>query len=361
MWRWVKTGVEGEAPCADIMEIRRPDDLVDVANLGLTLAEAKRLLAGVQREIVAAQAGIHAVRRPDCSCCGGVCRMKDHRDHAVATLFGEVTVRLPRFRCAVCDGIEAGLAWPLHCRSTPGLDRLQAHLSAVMSDRTAADVVGQMFSVDAGTRHETLRRPTLKVGEALGDDVAPWPDTAASAIVVTLDATFIRRCADGERHLEVRVGNGETASAGRQVFGAVAKADTDILPYRQTEGLLGSVIAVLGLSSRVPDHTTLSRRAATLDVPRLRPGSANAGADSELLHLLVDSTGLKLCGAGEWLHEKHGTKLRRSWRKLHLGMDAGTGRIVACTLTTKDVDDASQASPLSGSTRLNCRSASEAW
>ncbi len=226
--RWVKTGVEGEAPCADIMEIRKPDDLVDVANLGLTLAEAKRLLAGVQREIVAAQAGIHAVRRPDCSCCGGVCRVKDHRDHAVATLFGEVTVRLPRFRCAVCDGIEAGLAWPLHCRSTPGLDRLQAHLSAVMSDRTAADVVGQMFSVDAGTRHETLRRPTLKVGEALGDDVAPWPDTAASAIVVTLDATFIRRCADGERHLEVRVGNGETASAGRQVFGAVAKAGTDI-------------------------------------------------------------------------------------------------------------------------------------
>ncbi len=218
MLRWVKTGVEGEAPCADIMEIRRPDDLVDVANLGLTLAEAKRLLAGVQREIVAAQAGIHAVRRLDCSCCGGVCRVKDHRDHAVATLFGEVTVRLPRFRCAVCDGIEAGLAWPLHCRSTPGLDRLQAHLSAVMSDRTAADVVGQMFSVDAGTRHETLRRPTLKVGEALGDDVAPWPDTAASAIVVTLDATFIRRCADGERHLEVRVGNGETASAGRQAI-----------------------------------------------------------------------------------------------------------------------------------------------
>jgi len=204
--RLVKIGVEGEGPCTDIMEIRRPDDLVDIANLGLTLAEAKRLLAGVQREIVAAQA----------------------RDHAVATLFGQVTVRLPRFRCAACGGIEVGIAWPSHCRSTPELDRLQAHLSALMAYRTAADVLAQMFPIDAGKHHETLRRHTLKVGEALGDYVATRPETAASAIVVTLDATFIRSCAEGERHLEVRVGNVETASGGRQVFGAVAKAGTDI-------------------------------------------------------------------------------------------------------------------------------------
>ena len=54
MLRLVKTGAEGEEPCTDVMEIHRPGDLGDVANLGLTLAEAKRLLAGVQREIVAA-------------------------------------------------------------------------------------------------------------------------------------------------------------------------------------------------------------------------------------------------------------------------------------------------------------------
>ncbi len=210
------------------MEINRPDDLVDIANLGLTLAEAKRLLAGVQREIVAAQARDHAVRRPDCSCCGCVCRVKDYRDHAVSTLFGEVMVRLPRFRCAACGGIEAGVGWPSHCRSTPELDRLQAHLSALMTYRTAADVLKQMFPVDAGTHHETLRRHALKVGEMLRDRIAIRPEAAASAIVVTLDSTFIRSCAEGERHLEVRVGNVETASGGRQVFGAVAKADTDI-------------------------------------------------------------------------------------------------------------------------------------
>jgi len=64
------------------------------------------------------------------------------------------------------------------------------------------------------------------------------------------------------------------------------------------------------------------------------------------VHLLVDSTGLKLLGAGEWLHEKHGTKVRRSWRKLHLGMAAGTGQIVASLLTAHDADNGAQVGPL---------------
>ena len=118
------------------------------------------------------------------------------------------------------------------------------------------------------------------------------------------------------------------------------------LAYWQAEGLLGSVVGLLGLSLRVPDHTTLSRRAATLEVPRPRRPGGGAGAESEPMHLLVDSTGLKLCGAGEWLLEKHGTKTRRSWRTLHLGVDGDTGQIVAATLTPKDIDDASQDDPL---------------
>ena len=84
--------------------------------------------------------------------------MKDYRQRRLATLFGEVTVRLPRFRCIACDGIESGVDWPSYCRSTPELDRLQAHLSALMTHRTAADVLEQMFPVDAGKDHETLRR-----------------------------------------------------------------------------------------------------------------------------------------------------------------------------------------------------------
>jgi transposase len=124
-----------------------------------------------------------------------------------------------------------------------------------------------------------------------------------------------------------------TALTLRTVFG---------LAYRQTEGLIGSIIGLLGLALRVPDHTTLSRRAATLAVPR----PTAAAGDARSIHLLVDSTGLKLCGAGEWLVEKHGTKRRRAWRKLHLGVDAETGQIVASALTSKEVDDAAQVGPL---------------
>ncbi|MBV8868598.1 MAG: IS5 family transposase, partial [Acetobacteraceae bacterium] len=93
------------------------------------------------------------------------------------------------------------------------------------------------------------------------------------------------------------------------------------LAYRQTEGLIGSVIGLLGLTLRVPDHTTLSRRAAMLEVRRPQRPGTEAEGEATPLHLLVDSTGLKLCGSGEWLIEKHGTRTRRSWRKLHLGLD----------------------------------------
>ena len=64
------------------------------------------------------------------------------------------------------------------------------------------------------------------------------------------------------------------------------------------------------------------------------------------MHLLVDSTGVKLSGPGEWLVEKHGTQRRRAWRKLHLAVDAKTGTIVASTLTSKEVDDAAEIGPL---------------
>jgi Transposase DDE domain len=113
------------------------------------------------------------------------------------------------------------------------------------------------------------------------------------------------------------------------------------LALRQTEGWFGSLIGLLGLDLPVPDHSTLSRRAETLEVPR--PGTRG---DAEPLHLLVDSTGVKLCGASEWLIEKRGTKTRRSWRKLHLGVDADTGPIVAAALTSPEVDDATQVGPL---------------
>jgi hypothetical protein len=111
-------------------------------------------------------------------------------------------------------------------------------------------------------------------------------------------------------------------------------------PLRQTEGLVTSLLELMGLDLPVPDHSTLSRRSRTLTIA-LRVQSASGP-----VHLLFDSTGVKLSGPGEWLVEKHGTQRRRAWRKLHLGIDAETGTIVASTLTSKEVDDAAELSPL---------------
>ena len=122
-----------------------------------------------------------------------------------------------------------------------------------------------------------------------------------------------------------------TALTMRAVFG---------LALRQTEGLIGSVVERLGLALAVPDHSTSSRRSKTLEVPPYRRRAAGP------LHLLVDSTGLKLGGAGEWLVEKHGTSRRRSWRKLHIGLDRESGEIVAIELTKKESDDAARTAAL---------------
>src|SRR3954449_12167111 len=229
MLRLVETGAAGDGRSTDVMEITKLDDLRDIANLGLSLAEAKQVLAALQREAVAAQVRDHALGRPACRSCGGACHLKDYRQHRIATLFGQVTVRLPRFRCIACGGIESGVDWPSHGRSTPELDQLQAHLSALMTYRTAADVLEQMLPIEAGKDHETLRRHTLALGEQLRHRPVVAPPTPAAAISLSVDSTFIRSCAAGGRHLEVRVGNVETDAGGRQVFGAVAGPETDLV------------------------------------------------------------------------------------------------------------------------------------
>jgi hypothetical protein len=250
-----------------VMAISRPDDLGDLANLGLTLVEAKQLLAHVQRDVVAAQATNHAMLRPDCQSCGGTCHVKDWWPHRIATLFGEVRVKLPRLVCAHCGCGGAGVGWPSHCRSTPELDRLRARLSALMPYRVAADVMLHLLPVDAGTSPETMRSHTLHIGKRLADVAAEKsPPAAAAAITISLDSTFIRSREDGERHLEVRVGNVEMVDGGRQVFGAVARAGTDIT------GLIRRTLEAVGQT----DTTEVT--AFTDGCPGLRAVLVNAGA-----------------------------------------------------------------------------------
>ncbi|WP_160004002.1 IS5 family transposase [Rhizobium sp. 18055] len=116
------------------------------------------------------------------------------------------------------------------------------------------------------------------------------------------------------------------------------------LRLRQTEGFLASVLELMGLDLPVPDHTTLSRRAQ-----RGRPFDRQQGRSVSAegpIHVLIDSTGLEVYGAGQWLEEKHGARSRRGWRKLHLATNADSGEIIAHILTDKDAGDASQVEPL---------------
>jgi hypothetical protein len=146
----------------------------------------------------------------------------------LATPFGKVTVELPRFRCVSCGHIERCVTWPSHYRSTPELDRLRAHPSALMPFRVAANVLMHLLPADVGMCPETFGAHTLKIGEHLCDIPTGKPVATAMRITVTTDSTFIRSCEEANRHLEVRVGNVETSDGGRQVFGAVARSDTDI-------------------------------------------------------------------------------------------------------------------------------------
>jgi hypothetical protein len=226
--RLVETGIEGLGRSVDVMAIECSGDLGDIADLGLSLAQGKQLVALVQQAIVTAQSRDHALRRPDCRTCTAPCQIKDYRPHQIATLFGQVVLRLPRFRCAGCGGAEAGHGWPAHCRSTPELDQVRAQFSALMPYRVAAGVLELLLPIDAGSDPETLRACTLKVGEDLRHATPAETATAAAAITLSLDSTFIRSCEDGQRHLEVRLGNVETSDGGRQVFAAVAKTDTSV-------------------------------------------------------------------------------------------------------------------------------------
>jgi hypothetical protein len=116
------------------------------------------------------------------------------------------------------------------------------------------------------------------------------------------------------------------------------------LRLRQTEGFLSSVLALMGLDLPAPDHTTLSRRARTWSPPTRR--SNRQALPDRPLHVLVDSTGLEVYGAGQWLEEKHGVKSRWRWRKLHLALDADGGEIIAHVVTDQDAGDASQVEAL---------------
>lgn len=106
------------------------------------------------------------------------------------------------------------------------------------------------------------------------------------------------------------------------------------LPLRQTMGMAQSLLGLAGLDWPIPDYSTVSRRQKTLQV------AIEVAPTTTGLHLLVDSTGIKMLGEGEWKTKKHGADYRRQWRKVHLGIDAATLEIRAMEVTDNSIGDA---------------------
>lgn len=100
------------------------------------------------------------------------------------------------------------------------------------------------------------------------------------------------------------------------------------LPYRSLEGFARSLLKLMGVDLPVPDHTQMSRRAATLQV------SISRRAATKPRHIVVDSTGVKIYGEGEWKVREHGTGKRRTWRKVHVAADADSKDVVGVEVTT---------------------------
>ena len=113
------------------------------------------------------------------------------------------------------------------------------------------------------------------------------------------------------------------------------------LPYRQTEGLGRALAKLMQADIAIPDFTSLQKRAAKMNI------SIEVGPNSRgPIDVIVDASGVKVYGEGEWKVRAHGAQRRRMWRKLHLAVDASTQEIVAHTLTSSAHGDAGQVEPL---------------
>ena len=124
------------------------------------------------------------------------------------------------------------------------------------------------------------------------------------------------------------------------------------LTLRAAQGFIDSIFTLMKLPLRCPDYSCVSRRAKSVSIPFKSP------TRGEIAHLVIDSTGLKVFGEGEWKVKKHGQEKRRVWRKLHLAVDASTHEVICADLSLNNVTDAEAFTGLIHQTHRKIRVAS---
>jgi hypothetical protein len=214
------------------------------ATLGLSLAEAKSVLAGLQRHLVQTQAEEHCRVRRRCPRCGEQRPLKDLRPRQLRSLFGMVEIRAPRFepyRCGVTlRTILSPVKEVMPDPCTPEYERVLAELGALLPYRRARTLLGTCFPVGDLPTIDTIQRRTVQVGarlecEAVATPTPLLPPANAETIELSIDSGHVRAVRSYQvRTIEVFVAQASNDDGERIVFSSVpAEAD------RQTQQLRG--------------------------------------------------------------------------------------------------------------------------
>lgn len=164
--------------------------------------------------------------------------------------------------------------------------------------------------------------------------VTNWPEYNRALIARgSLTLWITPEVIEGWKDQRTRQRGGQYEYSGTAIEAMLTLKHLLKLPYRATQGFVASIFELIGIELSVPNYSTLCRRALKLTVKLPK-------SNAPVRHIVIDSTGLKVYGEGEWKVQKHGTSKRRTWRKLHLCVNAETHEIVAEVLTLNSVDDA---------------------
>jgi len=253
VWR-VKLVAEfetGETMEVEVARLER-DEHAGLADLGLRLAEAKRLTAAIQAEMVPTQVTIAGERRSTCVACGRVLASKGHYSARFRSLFGDVPIRVRRRLACPCQGVgeaKSFAAFDLEAATVaPELAYVTARYAALAPFGKVADLLSELLPVSGAPNAGTVRNRTMRVGEAV---VQPNVTTAAARpgepVVVGLDGGYVRsRHRQDERHFEVIAGKAIGAQGSQSRF-AFARNSPAI-----ASGAFKQALAMAGVTADTP-------------------------------------------------------------------------------------------------------------
>jgi hypothetical protein len=240
----------GERTCTPVYTLSRPMLDLKPEQVGLTLAEAKTLLARLQEQLIRQQADEYATCRRVCPCCHQMQPVKEYQPRVLDTLFGPVHLESPRWQVCRCrcrwdhPPTFSPLSEILPQRCTPELEYLLARFASLMPYRQVIRLLQEFFPLSPTLNHATVRNRTLRVAQRLEADLAaeekpahpapkaqpvadgsskPAAAAEARGVLICMDTGFVRSCdPNGARHFEVTVGRCERPGGSGEAFGFVA-------------------------------------------------------------------------------------------------------------------------------------------